>query len=254
MQLLYAARTGDSAAVVSHSIFQISPKDKLRRLAECRFGIVSDWALRCFMEEYESQAAHKANSFYRQISKAPLTASLWGHVFEQKVLYHIDTRGCKFQIRELAPPGITTSTWKCPGPIRRYTFLREADFIHEITEATKENKPLHLVPSASNFEAVDSILYAPNKVLTCIQTTVSGKHPISVPGLKRLQSWLGPKTSLAHLRPLPNTPWRFIFIVPIGNAQTYEIQEFKGDTGSGEWAGKVRQYVLELDVLEKKKE
>jgi len=91
-------------------------------------------------------------------------------------------------------------------------------------------------------------------VLTCIQTTVSGKHPISVPGLKRLQSWLGPKTSLAHLRPLPNTPWRFIFIVPIGNAQTYEIQEFKGDTGSGEWAGKVRQYVLELDVLEKKKE
>jgi len=250
MQLVYASRTGDSA--VSHSIFQISPKDESRQLSDCGFDIVSDWAFRLFIEEYESHEAHRANDFYRQISGVPSAASLWGHVFEQKVLRHIDTSGRKFEIRGLAPPRLLT--WECPAPIRRYNFKGEADFFREITKAIKENESLHLVPLASNFEAVDSILYTPNDVLTCIQTTVAGKHPISVGGLQRIQNWLGTKPPLGDLRPSRNRPWRFIFIVPPGDASTYEVQEFKNDTKTSNWAtsAKVLQYVLGLDVLEKK--
>ena len=252
LQLLYVARTGDSA--VSYSIFQIFPKDELWLLSGCRFKVVSDWAFRLFMEEHERYETHKANDFYRQILGMPKAASLWGYVFEQKVLHHIDTCGCNFEIRGLASPG--KITWRCPGPIRRYNFLHGPDFIREITQAIKENTSLHLVPSVSNFEVFDSVLYSPNEVLTCIQTTVSGKHHISVPGLQRLQHWLGPKTPLAHLCPSSNRPWRFIFIVPPGDASTYEKQELtaKADTESGEWDSKVHQYVLGLDVLEKIRE
>jgi len=250
MQLLYASRTGDSA--VSHSIFEILPIDESRQLAECGFDIVSHWVLRLFMEEYESCEAHRANDFYRQISGLPKAASLWGHVFEQKVLHHIDTYGCEFEIRALASPGMIT--WECPGPIRRYTFQREEDFILEITETIKKNKSLHLVPLASNFEAVDSILYSPNDVLTCIQTTVSGNHPISVGGLQRLQNWLGTEPPLADLRPSRDRPWRFIFVVPPGDASTYEKQQFKTDTKSDAWDGRVHQYVLGLDVLGKRQD
>ena len=250
MQLVYASRTGDNSA--SHSIFQIFPQDKERQLSKCGFQIVSDWSFRLFIEEYERHEAHRANDFYRQISGVPRAASLWGNVFELKVLHHIDTcGGRKFQIRGLSSPSIIT--WKCPAPIRRYTFVREADFIREITKAVKEDKSLHLVPSAPNFEAVDSIIYTPNEVLTCIQATVSGEHAISVPGLQRIQNWLGTEPPLAVLRPEPHRPWRLIFIVPPGDASTYEMQQFNKDTKKGEWAnsGKVLQYVLGLDVLEK---
>src|SRR5260221_12912618 len=41
VQLLHSSRTGDSS--VSHSIFEISPKDELRLLTECKFSYVSEW-------------------------------------------------------------------------------------------------------------------------------------------------------------------------------------------------------------------
>jgi len=249
MQLLHASHTGATDAAISHTIFQISPIDQSWQLSKCEFQVVSDWAFRLFMGEYERHEAHRANDFYCQLSGVPRAAPIWGHVFEQKVLHHIDTYGRKFEIRGLTSPGIIT--WECPAPIRRYNFLGEADFIHEVTEAIKENRSLHLVPMGSYFEALDSILYTPNEVLTCIQATVTGKHPISVPDLQRIQNWLGDKPPLADLRPLKG-PWRFIFIVPPGDASTYKMQEFKKDTENGAWAGKVLQYVLGLDVLKKK--
>jgi len=51
-------------------------------------------------------------------------------------------------------------TWAYRARIRRFTFLHDLDF-DEIT-----------VPSARNLPAVGSILYDPNEVLTCIQTTI----------------------------------------------------------------------------------
>ena len=178
---------------------------------------------------------------------------LWGLVFKRRVsncLDRIGAAGRNFPIRELTSP--EEMTWSYRGPTPRSNFLQKSDFIDEITKAIQRNEPLHLIPSAPNFTAVDSILYAPTEVLTCIQTTVSRKHSICVSGLQRIQSWLEHGTPLAALRPSTNRPWRFIFIVPSGEASTFELQKLEGDT-KDEWAGKVHQYVLELDVLGKGK-
>jgi len=259
LQLVNSSWTGDSA--VSHSIFEISPINDFRRLGECGFRTVSRWAFDCFTETYEAQEAHAATTFYRHISGTPAAASLWGHVFERRVLNRIDVGGFNFPIRGLPVPEETTlpegttlpeeTTWTCRRrPIPRSKFLQESDFVEQITKAIQENKELHLVPSAPNFKAVDSILYAPNEVLTCIQATVSRKdHGILVPGLRCIQRWLG-RGPLAHLRPKKDRPWRFIFVVPSDEAPTFEFQRFERDTAHGEWAGKVHQYVLGLDVLE----
>ena len=170
-------------------------------------------------------------------------------MFERLLLNRIDAGGFNFPIRGLTLP--EEITWTCRRrPIPRSKFLQESDFIEQITKAIQKNEELHLVPSAPNFEAVDSILYVPNEVLTCIQATVSSKdHGIHVPGLWCIQRWLG-RCPLAHLRPSADRPWRFIFIVPPDKASTFEFQRFERDTAQGEWAGKVHQYVLGLDVLE----
>jgi len=108
-----------------------------------------------------------------------------------------------------------------------------------------------LRPAARNFPTVDSILYNPNDSLafTCIQTTVSSEHPIAVSGLKHIQSWLKPKTTLAALCPTKTMPWRFIFVVPQDTASDFKLQKLQGDTATGAWVGKVQQHVLGLDVL-----
>ena len=245
LQVLKASRTGDST--VPDSIFQIFPKNESRLFVECEFDTVSRWAFERFAGAYELRDAHEATSFYRQISTAPLTASLWGHVFEAKVLNCINTRGCDFQIRGLSSPGMRT--WTCGGPILHSNFLRESDFVYEITKAIRENDSLHLIPSAPNFTAVSSILYARHEVLTLIQTTVSEKHPICVSGLDSLRNWLKLRTPLAHLCPSKMRPWRLIFIVPPGQASTFKLQRLEGDD-EGKWVGWVHQYVLGLDVIE----
>ena len=252
VQVLYSSRSGDSG--VSHSIFQISPKDKLRHLSQCKFGYVSRWALDCFLEEYETRQAAAAADFYRYISGIPDAASLWGHVFERLVFNHlvgIDTE-YKFPMRGLSESIRRKMTWTFRGRIPRFNFRQKEDFIIAITDAIQNKYPLHLVPSIRNFEAVDSIVYDPNEVLTCTQITVSSKHPISVSGLQRIQSWLEPGNKLlADLRPSKPRPWRIIFIVPPRGEASFELQQLKGDTARGEWAGKVHQYVLGLDVLRK---
>jgi hypothetical protein len=247
--LVNGSRTGNSD--ISYSIFDISPINEFRHPIECRIGIVSRWAFDHFMETYEAQKGHAATTYYRHISRISPPASLWSHVFERQVLDcfgRIGAAGRDFPIRGLTSPG--EMTWTCRGPLPRFNFLWESDFIDEITKAVQNNEPLHLVPSAPNFPAVDSILYAPNDVLTCFQTTVSSKHPIDADGLQQIQSWLEARTLLAFLRPSADRPWRFICVVPPGNVSTFKLQQLEHDT-RGEWAGKVHQYVLGLDVLGK---
>jgi hypothetical protein len=229
-------------------IVEISPINEDRLLVECRIGIVSRWAFDHFLNAYELQKGHAATIFYPHMLKWPLEMS--SHVFGRQVLKslgRIGAAGRDFPIRGLTSPG--EMTWTCRGPIPRFNFLWESDFIDEITKAVQNNEPLHLVPSAPNFPAVDSILYAPNDVLTFIQSTVSSKHPINATGLQEIQSWLEARTLLAYLRPSADMPWRFIFIVPPGNASTFKLQQLEHDS-RGEWAGKVHQYVLGLEVLE----
>ena len=245
-QLLRSSRTGDSDG--SHAVFQISPKSESRLLAQCNYGAVSRWALDHLLKAYETRRADAVADFYRYISGASDTASLLGHVFERQVLKYLgDIKDRhEFQTRGLTSSG--QMTWTCHGRTPRFTFLQNLDFINEMTKAVQNRGPLHLVPLVRNFPVVDSIVYNPNEPLTCIQTTVSRNHPIVVSGLQRIQSWLKLDTPLAGLRPSEERPWRLIFIVP-SDETTFEPQQLRGDTDEGEWAGKVHQYVLRLDVL-----
>ena len=253
LQMLNASRTGDKA--VSHSIFQISPrKDGSRLLTDCEFTLVSQWAFKHFSGVYERHDAHAVDTFYRQISTLSLSASLWGHIFEAKVLHYIDTRGCDFEIRGLT--SLEMESWECPGPIPRFNFLQESDFVDALTKAIQEEKDsLHLVPSARNFTAVDSILYTRNNVLTFIQCTVAEEHLIRLKGLASLRSWLKTGTPLDPLRPSNHRPWRFIFVVPPGQSSAFKPQRLDNEKkifDESKWAGWIQQYVLGLNVLETK--
>ena len=246
VQMLNASQTGD--LTVSHSIFQIYPKDKSRNLAECKFNTVSKWAFKHFAEVYERHDAHEAISFYRQISTSPRAASLWSHVFEAKVLNHIDVCGCNFGIRRLSPQGPGTVPWTCGGPIPRFTFLQGEDFVHGLTKAIEDGKDsLHLVPSVPNFKAVDSILYTRGDVLTLIQCTISEEHPIRVAGLTTLRNWLETDI-LKSLRPSKMMPWRFIFVVPPSQASNFKKQTLVGKE-EAHWASWVQQHVLGLNIF-----
>jgi hypothetical protein len=212
-------------------------------------------AFRSLFETHKDHETHQAMAFYHYISRSPRAASLWGYVFENLALNSLDgigTGGRLFEIRRLTS-GVTlptlTSPWWYHGHTRRFDFLQEEDFIHEITKAVEENERLHLVPLSPNSPAANSILYAPNDLLARIQSTVSSKHPINVKGLLQIQKWLGARTALAHLCPSAVIPWRFIVIVPPGNASDFKWQMLEHDTTLGEWDGKAHQYVLGLDVL-----
>ena len=263
VQMLSSSRTGDNG--VSHLIFQISPIDNLRLLSQCKFTRVSQWALDNFLEAHEARHAAAANEFYRHISGQHDAASLWGQVFERLVFKHLAGTDAKheFPMRGLSESILGPTTWTFRGPIPCFKFRDENHFIGAITTAVQNANPLHLVPSVHDFAAVDSIVYDPNEVLTCIQIMVSSQHRIRVSGLERIQSWLKPRTLLEPLRPsnakgeaeaeaeAQNGPWRLIFIVPSHCEASFELQQLEGDTALGEWAGKVHQYVLGLDVIKK---
>jgi len=243
MQLLNEAQTGGSD--VSHTIFQIFPSntDTNRLLSHCHFEPVSRWALDLLLCQYEAEQANAAADFFHKISGMRGAASLRGYLFERQVLKYLDDIDTD---RGLSIRGLSSSdhtTWTYRRPIGRVTF-QEPAVIDTIKNAVESSTSLHLVPSAPNFPAVDSIVYHPNEALTCVQITTSSDHPISVPGLERIQGWLKRGTPPAGLRPNKTRPWRFLFIVPPDMASTFTLQELKDDSLNGEWAGKVDQYVL----------
>jgi hypothetical protein len=178
-------------------------------------------------------------------------ASLWGHVFKRQVLNHLEDiqKEQEFRIRGLTSPGRTT--WSYRGPIRRFNFPQDSDFIDEITTAIQNRKPLHLVPLVRNFPSVDSIIYDPDEVLTCVQITASRNHGVLVSALQRIQSLFKRGTPLEGLYPSKDRPLRLVFVVPPSDEAYFKSQRLKGDTALNEWAGSVHQYVLGLDVIRK---
>jgi hypothetical protein len=258
MKLVRKTQTGGSD--ISHRIFQNFPADVERLLPECHFESVSGWALDLLLDQYKDRQADMIADFYYHISEMPEAATLRGHLFKRQVLNHL--RGIRteytFPIRWLPDPNCTEytspilgstdseqTTWTYPGP--KPTTLKESTVLGIITKAVQCRTPLHLVPLARNFAAVDSIVYDPNGGLTCIQITSSSHQPIAVSGLQRIQKWLEFGTSLEALRPDRAKPWHFVFIVPSDRAPDFTWQRLKDDTRTDEWAGKVEQYVLGLD-------
>jgi hypothetical protein len=225
----------------SHKIFQISPKNKNRLLSSCKIAPVS----RCCCANTTKMKTNAAAEIYFALSGLTDAATLRGHLFERQVLNHLFRTGFEYNIR-----GLTDSNKVWSGHEARPFTFEDLTFFNELTKAVMKKEPLHLVPSARNFAAVDSILYNPNDldaVFTCIQVTVNRKqHAVSVEGLRKIQSYLKRDTLLNGLRPSKKRPWRFVFVVQSPKASTFEPQEWIGDTPKGEWAGKVHQYVLGL--------
>jgi hypothetical protein len=78
-------------------------------------------------------------------------------------------------------------------------------------------------------------------------TRNKSKHPIKVSGLRDIQRWLrdvGPKSLL----PTKQAPWCFVFILPPNMESAFKYQKLKDDTKTREWAGKMNQFVLGLNV------
>ena len=245
--LLQMTLMGSSDA--SHTIFQNFPTDKKRLLSNCHFGPVSRWALDILLRHCKANAATK---LYYYLLTIPEAAVLRGHLFEWQVLNHLCSIQTKssFSIRGLA--NSEKKTWTYRGPIPR-TDLKDSTVFNELTKAVEDQKSLHLVPLVRKFSAVDSVLYDPEDpeaVLTCIQITRNKYHPIDVPSLQRIQSWLrvDRQTVLEGLRPTKDRPWRFLFVVQSGMEAKFKSQNFKSKEGSDEsgvvWAVKVDQHVL----------
>ncbi len=236
---------GDSA--FSHVIFQIYPADESRLFELCHYETVSRWVFDSLLKACEDRQPDATAIFYRDFSGQPWAASLRGCLFERQVLKYLDSIDTD---RGMLTRRLTDSdqvTWTYHGPIRRFTF-EEPTVIDKIKNAVETNEPLHLVPSALNFPAVDSIVYYPNKVLTCIQSMIRNEDPIAVSGLQHIQGRLEPHTPSADLRPEVTRPRCFVFIVPPDMASNFTLQKLKGDTAIGERAGTVEQYVLGLEV------
>jgi hypothetical protein len=176
--------------------------DTNRWLSNCHFEAVLEWALNLLLDQYKDHKADVIADFYYMISGWSEAGSLRGHLLERQILSHLkDIRERTFPIRRLTDS--EEMMWTYRGP-NTHTFKERTSFIDEITKAVGKGSPVHLVPLARNFAAVDSILYDPNDpkvVLTCIQITMKESHPIDVKGLKRIQGWLKPAGALAGLRP-----------------------------------------------------
>src|SRR5712671_1130308 len=251
LYLLFEARMGGSNSHVSHTIFQISPANKQWLFSKCQYGYVSRWAFDVFLEQFGTREADAIANFYRRISTVPAAGSLRGHLFEKQTLNHLCGihDASEFWIRRLTDSN--RRAWTCRGPVERLDTL-ESEFPEAITKAVGKPKPLHLIPLAHNFWAVDSILYDLNDleaVLTFILIMVKDNHPIVVSGLQLIQCLLNIKKNplFGDLHPNTTKLWCFLFIVPSRKESTFKVQRLLGDTAMFEWAKKVDQYVLGLE-------
>jgi hypothetical protein len=232
--------------VFSHRIFQISSPDTNRLLSNCHFEPISRWAFDLLLDKYEEKNSDATADFYFTLSGMTDAATLRGHLFERQVLRYLFRADYRFSIRQLT--NFNEITLSGDKAIRRVNF-EDSTISNDLTEAVRKQEPVHMVPSARDFAAMDSILFNPNDrdaVLTCIQITMNLEHHISVKDLIKIQGWLQ-GDPLANLRPSKKTPWRFVFVVPTRNASKFICQKLDGDTSKGEWAGKVHQYVLGLE-------
>ena len=232
--------------MLSHTIFELSPRDDDRLFSDALIGTVSSWALDLLLGAYESQKSDAAAEFYDSIAHIPKAGTLRGCIFERQVLKYFDDiqEPHTFSIRSLENG--STIKWVYPGPAKRHTF-QPLTFAEELQSAVENKKPLHLVPKDPNFPALDSAIYDPGPEggIINVQVTTRMCFPIAVIGLERMQGYMKRNTSLADLRPsIRRRHWPFIFVVPDTNSDKFTKQPFEGDTAEHEWAKKVDQYVL----------
>ena len=243
--------------MLSHTIFELSPRDNDRLFGDALIGTVSPWALDLLLGAYEAQKPDAAFEFYEAITDITKAWSLRGRILEWQVLRYFDNlKGPHtFILRSLKDNSIIN--WVYPGHTKCHMF-QPTTFAKGVVpagrnwlqSAVSNKQSLHLVPKDPNFPALDSIVYdpKPESGLSLNQITANLHHPVAVVGLQHVQRWLKQNTLLAHLQPsIQCRHWPFTFIVPETISDSFTKQLFEGDTITQEWANKVDQYVLGIE-------
>jgi len=75
-----------NSIMLSHTIFELSPRDDDRLFGDALIGTVSSWALDLLLGAYESQKSDAAAEFYDSIANIPKARTLRGCIFERQVL------------------------------------------------------------------------------------------------------------------------------------------------------------------------
>ena len=196
--------------MLSHTIFELSPRDDDRLFGEALVGTVSPWALDLLLGAYERQKSDAAAELYDSIAYMPGAGGLQGRIFERQVLKYLNSleEPSTFSTRSLEDS--KTAEWVYPGPAKLREFLLTT-FAQELLSAVENKKRLHLVSNDPNFSALDSVIYDPKSGLTHTQvTTRTVDHPVAVSALKRIQGHLK-----RNFRPsIQHKHWPLIFMVP----------------------------------------
>lgn len=78
--------------MLSHTIFELSPRDGDRLFGDVLVGTVSPWALDLSLGAYEFQKSDAAAEFYDSIADMPKAGILRGQIFERQVLRYLDSK------------------------------------------------------------------------------------------------------------------------------------------------------------------
>ena len=76
--------------MLSHTIFELYPRDGDRLFGDALVGTVSPWALDLLLEAYEARKSDAAAEFYNSIASVPKAGILRGQIFERQVLKYLD--------------------------------------------------------------------------------------------------------------------------------------------------------------------
>ncbi|TDL17102.1 hypothetical protein BD410DRAFT_794677 [Rickenella mellea] len=244
--LLEGATNGDSSLMVSHTIFQIAPKDNDRLFHEVYVQAKSKWIFDVVLKLYEKRQSDAARQFYELTKHSTTTASLAGIIWEREVHRYFRSIKTREKLHLVSLQDGKRYHWQYPGGAMMVKF-RIPGLTEVLQTAVEKQEARYCQPLALNFEAVDALVYQPGK-LSCIQITDATTHPIKVNGLQSIQRCLPPtNAALASLRPLHNgnkKSWPFIFVVPKDSKFSRVPQKLIG--GTDIWHRKVHQFLLLL--------
>jgi hypothetical protein len=71
--------------MLSHTIFELSPRDDDRLLGDAQIGAVSAWALDLLLRAYEAQKSDAAFEFYESLTDMPKAGTLRGQILKRQV-------------------------------------------------------------------------------------------------------------------------------------------------------------------------
>jgi hypothetical protein len=224
-------------------VFELDPKDKLRFFWESKISAVSAWALDLVLKKCNEYRVNAARKFFESARREETTEPIVGTIWERQAHLHLRflKKSKTFPLLQLI--NRNESSLDYPGDAAWVEFrLQTLGSI--LTRKMELHESCYLKPVTTKIGAVDSLLFT-SAELVLLQVTYAMEHDISINGLRDIQHCLNNNGPLGHLRPTVKNPWRFIFVVPEGQGEAFQVQKLTGDRAAF-WESKINQYVLEL--------